>query len=67
MEEVKHEEDELNNDKQLFLRQFKIMKEQSLTMGDHQSKKREYEMITPTVQPQNNLDTKVTSATKVHH
>ena len=51
MEEVKHEEDELNNDKQLFLRQFKRLKEQSLSMGDHLNKKRDYDMITPTVQP----------------
>jgi hypothetical protein len=41
MEEVKHEEEELNNDKQLFLRQYKKLKEQSLSMGDHHNKKRE--------------------------
>ena len=52
MEEVKHEEDELNNDKQLFLRQYKKLKEQSLSMGDHHNKKREYDAISPMMQQQ---------------
>ena len=40
MEEVKHEKEELNNDKQLFLRQYKKLKEQSLSNSDHHNNKR---------------------------
>ena len=67
MEEVKHEEEELNNDKQLFLRQFKRLKEQSQSGADHHTKKREYDTITPTAQPQNNADNKFAPAAKAQH
>jgi len=67
MEEVKHEEDELNNDKQLFLRQYKKLKELSLSMGDHHNKKREYDTITPAMQTQPVVDHKLANATKVQH
>ena len=67
MEEVKHEEEELNNDKQLFLRQFKRLKEQSQSVADHHTKKREYDTITPTVQLQNNADNKFAPTAKAQH
>ena len=56
MEEVKHEEDDMNIDKQLFFRQYKKLKEQSLSMGDHHNKKREYDTITPAMQQQNSAE-----------
>ena len=67
MEEVKHEEDELNNDKQLFLRQYKKLKEQSLSMGDHHNKKREYDSISPMMQQQNSVDHKGATSAKAHN
>ena len=67
MEEVKHEEDELNNDKQLFLRQYKKLKQQSLSMGDHHNKKREYDAISPMMQQQNSVDHKGATSAKAHN
>ena len=67
MEEVKHEEQQLNDDKQLFLREFKKLKQQTESFADSHSKKRDYDAITPTIQPQNSADHKGAAAMKAQH
>jgi hypothetical protein len=67
MEEVKHEEKQLNDYKQLFLREYKKLKQQTESFADNHNKKREYDAISPMMQQQNSVDHKGATSAKAHN